>query len=112
MANEGVLGKFHFGGEHAHTEDHPSVILSGKVKAGAAAMPAGMLLAMDSNGEIIPYAGADLIGVNDVPYTAGEEACIYLAHGTVKARMLVKTGDVAAVAADIQALNKVGIWPL
>ena len=112
MANEGVLGSFRFGGEHAHTEDHPAVILSGTVKAGTPDMPAGMMLALDGNGDIIPYAGTGLIGVNDMPYTTGDEICTYLAHGTAKARMLVKAGNVPAVAADIQALNKMGVWPV
>ena len=112
MVNEGVLGRFRFGDEHVHTDDHPPVILSGKVKTGTADMPAGMLLALDGSGEIIPYAGTGLVGINEVPYAAGDETCTYLAHGTVKARMLVKPGNVPAVAADIQALNKMGIWPL
>ena len=112
MVNEGVLGRHHFGGEHAHTEDHPAVILSGKVKAGTVAMPAGMLLAVDGNGDIIPYAGTGLVGVNDLPYAVGDEVCTYLAHGTVKARLLVKSGNAPAVAADIKALNTMGVWPV
>ncbi len=110
MANEGVLGKFHFGGEHAHTDDHPPVLLSGKVKAGTAEMPAGMLLGIDVGGDIIPYAGTGLIGVSDQPCPAGEDYCVYLAHGTVKTRMLVRSGNTPATVADIQALNKMGIW--
>jgi hypothetical protein len=113
MSNEGVLGKWHFGGEHAHTPDHPPVLLSGNKKSGSGAFAAGLLLARDASGELIPYAGAGtLVGVCDSPADEEAESCVYLAHGTVKARLLTKEGGSALAAADILALNVLTIYPL
>ena len=110
--NEGVLAKLSFGGETAHTSDHPPVLLSGSKKAGSGAFTAGLLLARDAAGEFAPYTGTGtLAGVCDEPCDADAETCVYLAHGTVKARLLTKGG--AAVAADdVAKLHTITIYPL
>lgn len=111
--NQGVIGTFEFGGETAHTGDHPPVLLSGVKKAGSGAFTVGLLLARDNAGEFSPYDGTGtLAGVCDEPRGDDAAECVYLAHGTVKARLLTRDGGAALSAADVAALNAMTIYPL
>ena len=113
LRNEGSLGKWSFGGESAHTEDHPPVFVTYPVQSGTGDMPPGMVLALDTNGEAGPYNGTGAVaGVNDMPYSAGDPVCTCLAHGAVKARLLVKDGGAELTFADIQALRTIGVFPV
>lgn len=110
--NEGVLRRDHFGGEVAHTTDHPPILFGG-VK-GEVELAAGVLLTVDGDtGELVPFAGTGTIaGVNDGPRDADDETCSYLVHGTCKRRMLIRADGTAATDADIAALVAMGIYPL
>lgn len=111
--NEGVLTRIAFGGERAHTGDHPPVLLSGPKKADAGAFPVGLLLAVDAAGELFAYTGTGtLAGVCDEPSDADAADCVYLVHGIVKARLLSRAGGTAAETADIGELRQLGIFAL
>lgn len=111
--NQGVIGKFKFGGETAHTGDHSPVLLSGPKKTDSGFFPAGLLLAREASGELAPYDGnGALAGVCDEPCEADSAECVYQAHGTVKARLLTKHGGAALDAADVAALHALTIYPL
>lgn len=111
--NQGIIGTYEFGGETAHTSDHPPVLLSGVKKAGSGAFTTGLLLARDASGELSPYGGTGtLAGVCDEPRDEDDTECVYLAHGTAKARLLTKAGGVALADADVAALNALTIYPL
>ena len=110
--NEGVLTTLPFSGEMAHTKDHPPILLSGVKKTGTGAFSVGLLLARDDAGEFSPYDGTNtLAGVCDEPCDADDATCIYLAHGTAKARLLTK-GGTALTTADVAALNAITVYPL
>lgn len=109
--NEGVVRRDHFGGEVAHTNDHPAILFGG-MKGDVELVP-GMLLEKDENGELIPYTGTgNIAGVNDGPRDADDTTCIYLVHGTCKKRMLARADGSAATETDIAALLAMGIYPL
>lgn len=114
--NEGVLGTLHFGGEHAHTNDHPPILLDGVKAAAAGAFTAGLLLAVDEDGALLPYTGEEgantLAGVCDEPSPADATGCVLLVHGTVNSRLLTVSGGAAPAAADLAALRALGIWPM
>lgn len=113
MNRSGHLGTWKFEGEQAFSNDHPPLFVTYPVKSGTGDMPPGMVLALDSNGEVSPYTGSGAVaGVNNEPYSAGELYCACLAHGTAKARLLVKDGNAALEAADTQALRTMGVFPV
>ena len=113
MIKSGHLGSWKFEGELAFTTDHPPLFVSYPVKSGTPDMPPGMVLALEANGEVAPYTGSGTIaGVNNEPYSAGESRCACLAHGTAKARLLVKDGNAALTNADTQALRAMGVFPV
>ena len=104
--NEGMLGKFSFGGERAATDDHPAVIhylpLSATVTT---RLEVGTLLkSVEVSGSDVayePYLSSDAatvypLAVVDKPCdptgSNGEKSVASVVHGTVKTRLL-KTGD-------------------
>lgn len=113
-ANEGVLGTFSFKGEHAHTMDHPPVLRQGAVKVSSGVYPAGLVLMRDAQDKLVPWDGsATPAGVCDVPCdTATSASCIYLAHGSVRAAALTKTGGAPLTPADLRSLEKATIYAL
>lgn len=109
--NEGVLGTFSFKGDHAHTMDHPPVLCSGAVKQNNGVYPAGLVLMRDGDGTLVPWDGAATpTGVCDLPCdTATLPACVYLAHGTVRAAVLTKAGGAALTATETALLAQATI---
>ena len=104
--NEGMLGKFSFGGERAATDDHPAVIhylpLSATVTT---RLEVGTLLkSVEVSGSDVayePYLSTDVAtiypeAVVDKPCDPtgnnAEKSIAAVVHGTVKTRLL-KTGD-------------------
>lgn len=86
--NEGTLFKQTFGGDPAHTEDHPPVILNGILAAGHEGVASGTVLISHEDG-ITPYSGTGtIIGVCDIPADNDSVTVSYVAHGTVKAGRL------------------------
>lgn len=117
MNNEGTLSRHHFGGESAHTGDHPPVFRFHPPVAGCEDMEAGeMLYFFDGlvGPWVAPGEGVDppvLAGILDIPFSKGEPAVKLLAHGTVKERLLKKAGSTPSTA-DFLALETSGIFPV
>lgn len=119
--NEGVLGTWSFGGDHAHTQDHPPVLLSGAVAVNSGVYPAGLVLMRDEDGDLAPWDGIGdpedevngIAGVCDMRCnTADQVSCVYLAHGTVRAAVLTKAGGAALTAAEKDLLVQATIYPI
>jgi hypothetical protein len=119
MPNEGVLFKKEFGGDVAHTEDHPPLFKSGVLAAGHGAIPIGMVIVNTSAGldayAIIPatndvpaHPNGDIAGVVEYGAEPTDTAIVYLIHGTVKSKFLKKAGG--TVFTDYAALHAVGIY--
>ncbi len=117
MAFNAVLG--HQIGEEKLVVDfsHPPVMLSMKVKTGQGVLPAGLIVARDSNDDIVPYDPAGTAPVNEpvgVLYTRcdteNESIAVVVVHGVVvKDSLLV--GENAPSDSDLKALMDKGIYP-
>jgi len=115
MTINGKVGSFGYEGERAHTSDHPPVFKGGPVKADNGSYPAGLVLAVDGNGDLVPcedLATETIAGINDAPVdTTQEDVAVYVAHGTVKRDMLAKGAAAAALtAADLAKLEALGVY--
>jgi hypothetical protein len=119
MPNEGVLFKKQFGGDAAHTEDHPAIFRSGFLAAGHGAIAVGTVIADTGSGldayRIIPLAGdvpahpnGEIVGIAEFGADAADTSVLYLAHGTVK-KALLKMADGSAFT-DYAALHILGIY--
>ncbi len=115
--NEGTLSTHHFGGESAHTGDHPPVFRWHPPVAGCDDMEAGELMYF-YNGFVGPWVAPEendeppvLAGVLDVPFSEGETVVKLLAHGSVKQRLLKKNGS-ALSSDDFITLETSGIFPV
>ncbi|MBU1002785.1 MAG: hypothetical protein KKE73_09705 [Proteobacteria bacterium] len=115
MPINGVVGTFNYGGVRASTTGHPPVFETGVVKADNGIYPAGVVLAKDGDGKLVPCE--DLVaetvqGVNDAPVdTSVDTVAQYLVHGTAREDMLVKGAAATALTvADIAELKTVGIF--
>lgn len=115
MVMDAVIGRFSAGGERAHTESHPPIINSGKFKLGNGELPIGQVLMRDAELLLVPYTGAIdevMVGVLDNSIdTTTEDVGSYLAHGTVKTRLLTKGNGVALDPAELLELHTIGIYP-
>lgn len=118
--NEGTVSCFHIGGERAHTDDHPAVLLPLPLASTvSAALHPGLLLKAVTEDSATVYApllstDADApCAVVDKPCDpATEQSALCLVHGTVKFRLLV-TGDAKAPSqTQVAALMRNTIYPL
>lgn len=97
---------------------HPAIILAMKIKPNQGELKAGLIVALDTNGEVVPYnptGQAPLnipIGVLTVSIdTTKETVGSVLRHGTVvRKNLLVGNNPVAET--DIQKLADKGIFAL
>ncbi|WP_338669766.1 hypothetical protein [Pseudodesulfovibrio methanolicus] len=115
MTIKGNIGTISAGGDRAHTDHHPAVTGSRRVKADNGVYPIGLIVKEDENAELVPYTGeADTgtpVAVIDEPVdTATETSAFTLAHGTVRQSVLkIGAGD-PATEADINKLATIGIY--
>jgi len=114
MTIKGNVGTISAGGERAHTDHHPAVTGTGKVKANNGVYPIGLMVKEDANGDLVPYTGASdtPVTVIDEPVdTAAETSAFILRHGTVRASLLkIKAAGDPATPADIKKLAAIGIY--
>lgn len=95
---------------------HPPVILSLAAKADNGTLAAGLLVALDSNGDIDAYDSGGVAPLTTVVGVLTQEldttedtTALVLKHGTVNADLLLE-GSSAADAAAIAALEAIGIF--
>lgn len=101
------------------TPSHPPVKRTVKAAASQGVLPAGMLTAHNSSGEVIPYnrSGSSptnvLKGVLDKEIdTSVDDAAIEIVHGTVNTELLKHGASGSAVtSADLVALEEVNVYP-
>ncbi len=110
--NEGTLGRFSFGGERAHSLEHPPVLRFATPDNPSLELKEGTLVALVS-GKIAPWTTGAIAGVVDAPFDPDtDEVVMYLAHGTVKGRLLKNSSGTAPDAAALAALEAAGIYPV
>ncbi|MEM1542874.1 MAG: hypothetical protein QXV82_09625 [Ignisphaera sp.] len=117
MAYDAVLGKQEF---KAATQvidfSHPPIVQAMKVKANQGELSAGLIVALDANGEVVPYDSAGSSPVNEpvgiLVYgidTSKETVGNVLRHG-VAVKASLKVGDNPPTANDLKALEAKGIY--
>lgn len=110
--NEGTLGKFRFGGERAHTLEHPPILRVASPADPDLDLKEGTIVEL-AFGKVAPWVAGEIIGVVDAPFDPEtDEAVIYLAHGTVKGRLLKTSSGTAPDALALAALEAAGIYPV
>lgn len=118
--NEGTLSRMHIGGERAHTEDHPPVLLPLPLASTVSGTLApGLLLKTVTEGSATVYTpllstdSEAPCAVVDKPCDAStEQSALCLVHGCVKFRLLV-TGDAKApTSAQVQTLMDHTVYPI
>jgi len=95
---------------------HPPVIKTMKAKANNGTLSAGLVVAKDSNGDLVAYDPNGVAPLNEVVGvlaqdcdTATDDAALVLRHGTVVlGNLKVGTGDPGAN--DLAALENLGIF--
>lgn len=111
-----VLGTIEYGANRVISQIHPPVLKTMKAKANNGILSAGLVVAKDSNGDIVAY---DPIGTAPVNAAVGvlvqecdtaiDDAVVVLRHGTVVLGKL-KVGSGAPAATDLAALEALGIF--
>lgn len=112
--NEGTLGRMQFGGERAHTNDHPPIFRDAAPSVSGTAIKVGTLIYLDDGEAAVwtPALNKPIHGVVDLPYEPGDDSVLYLAHGTVKKDLLKDGSESELDAAAITALEEAGIYPV
>jgi hypothetical protein len=120
----GILGGLSFVEVQVLAEGHPAVVRSWTVKASQGTLAPGQLVAIDSTGLAVAYNPAYVPGQNDPPApvlrgvalratdTAKEAAVDIVVHGTVVKKTLCLAAGATPAAAVLDALDKLGVWPL
>jgi len=97
-------------------ERHPAVILSKSVKQGQGVLERGTIVAVDSNGLVVPYnpsatdSTAEPVGVLvERVDTSKETVGNVLVHGVVYRERLVVAGG-SVTTDDLKKLESIGIW--
>lgn len=111
-----ILGTMEYGASSVISMIHPPVIKTMKAKTANGILPAGLLVAKDSNGDIVAYdpeGEAPLnvsVGVlTQLLDTTTDDAAVVLVHGTViLEKLLVDTA--VPTAEDIASLEAKGIF--
>lgn len=118
MAYNATLGTQTCADRQIIDQTHPSVILSLKAKTNNGTLAAGLIVAKDTNGELVAYdsEGASPInvpvGVVTIPCdTTKESMAAVLVHGTVVAKNLLE-GAAPAGATELAALQSIGIFAI
>lgn len=117
MAFDAVLGKQEF--KHVTQVidfSHPPIVQAMKVKANQGELPAGLIVALDVNGEVVPYNPAGQAPVNDpigvLVYgidTTKETVGSVLRHGVV-VKASLKVGDTPPAETDLRKLEAKAIF--
>ncbi len=111
-----VLGTLEYGASSIVSLIHPPVLKTLKAKANNGVLAAGLLVAKDSNGDVVAYdpQGAAPLNVcvgvlaQEVD-TSRDNAAVVLRHGTV-VREKLRVGSSAPNAADLAVLESLGIF--
>ena len=111
-----VLGTLSYGASSVISLIHPPVIKTMKAKANNGTLSAGLLVAKDSNGDIVAYdpGGSSPVNVcvgvlaQDIDTTTDNAAAV-VRHGTVVLEKL-KVGAGAPNSAALAALEALGIF--
>ena len=100
------------------TNHHPGITTSMTALADNGTLPEGELLAKDADGKIVAYDPEGLltlgvvVGVLDEELdTTEDDTAVVIKHGTVR-REALKVGANAADAADVAALEAIGIYAM
>lgn len=103
---------------HVATDHHPGVMVPMTVLADNGTLPEGELLAKNAEGKIVAYVPLGAAPLNVVVGvlleeidTTKDDTALVIKHGTVR-RDALKVGAVAAAAADVAALEAVGIYAM
>jgi len=121
MPVNGVIGKYTppKPSEAVYSEErHPAVILSKAVKQGQGVLERGTIVAVDSNGLVVPYnpsatdSTAEPVGVLvERVDTSKETVGNVLVHGVVfRGRLVIAGGTVSE--GDLTKLSKIGIYAI
>lgn len=116
--NEGVLTKISLGGERAHTDDHPPVLLSLPLATGVSGQlaPGLLLKVVSAENAYAPLLSTDSdtpVAVVDKPCDAGTEtSALCLVHGCCKFRLLATADGKAPSQAQITALMQNNIYSI
>lgn len=111
-----ILGTMEYGASSVISTIHPPVIKTMKAKANNGTLSAGLLVAKDSNGNLVAYDPNGTSPVNAVVgvlpqecKTSADDAALVLRHGTVVlGKLKVGSGDPGAN--DLAALEAIGIF--
>lgn len=111
-----VLGTIEYGANGVVSQVHPPVLKTMKAKANNGTLSAGLVVAKDSNGDLVSYDPGGTAPVNAAVGvlvqdcdTATDDAAVVLRHGTVVLSKL-KVGAGAPGATDLTALESIGIF--
>ncbi len=111
-----VLGTIEYGANGVVSQVHPPVLKTMKAKANNGTLSAGLVVAKDSNGDIVAYNPGGTAPVNAAVGvlvqdcdTATDDAAVVLRHGTVVLSKL-KVGAGSPVTTDLDALEVLGIF--
>lgn len=111
-----VLGTIEYGANGVVSQVHPPILKTMKAKANNGILAAGLVVAKDSNGDIVAYDPGGTAPVNAAVGvlvqdcdTATDNAAVVLRHGTVVLSKL-KVGSGSPDADDLAALEALGIF--
>lgn len=111
-----VLGTIEYGANGVVSQIHPPVLKTMKAKANNGTLSAGLVVAEDSNGDIVAYNPGGTAPLNTAVGvlvqdcdTTTDDAAVVLRHGTVVLSKL-KVGAGSPDATDLDALEALGIF--
>jgi len=100
------------------TNHHPGIVVSMTALANNGTLPEGELLAKDADGKIVAYDPEGLLTLGVVVGvlleeldTTEDDTALVIKHGTVR-REALKVAAAAADAADVAALEAIGIYAM
>ena len=100
------------------TNHHPGIVASMTALADNGTLPEGEIVAKDADGKIVAYDPEGLLTLAVVVGvlleeldTTEDDTALVIKHGTVR-REALKVGAAAADAADVAALEAVGIYAM
>lgn len=117
----GILGTYNYGDSAVIDTTHPPILGTAKAKANNGTLAEGLIVAKDTNGDLVAYdpagagATASLAVIKGVLVhdcdTTKDDAAVIIKHGTVsQAKLLV--GAAVPNAANLAALEAFGIFAL
>jgi len=97
---------------------HAPVTRPKKVKTAQGVLDAGLIVALDANGDLVPYDPDGSSPVNEPVGvllercdTSKEDTAVVVVHGTVW-RERIHVSGAAPSADDLKKLEDIGVWPM